>query len=147
MMTMILFVAVLLAVVVVDVADAFNIIGRHNQLRPAAPHRIRHQHDHTSSGSSSSGPALSASAVSVDEEDVVLESSSLYGFEKSKLLTIISKQKVGSDDDSGGYYYRFQHLSTSTKTKMIFGLFLPSSYNESSAVSYTHLTLPTIAKV
>ena len=80
----------LLTVVVVDDADAFNIIGRHNQRRPStANHYIRYQHHHTSSVSSSSGPALSAVSVSVDEEDVLLESSSsLYGFEKSKLLSI-----------------------------------------------------------
>jgi S-formylglutathione hydrolase FrmB len=37
--------------------------------------------------------------------------------------TILSKNRVGS-----GTYYRITHLSTSTKTPMTFGLFVPSRF-------------------
>jgi len=40
-------------------------------------------------------------------------------------LKIVSKTSVMKE---GGLYYRFRHSSTSTKTDMIFGLFLPSCH-------------------
>ena len=47
-------------------------------------------------------------------------------------LTVVSKTKVGKGAN-GGYYHRIKHSSTSTGTDMIFGLFLPSTYNLSSS--------------
>lgn len=43
---------------------------------------------------------------------------------------ILSKQKVAG----GGYYHRVQHSSASTKTDMIFGLFLPSDPDNQSVL-------------
>eukprot|EP00529_Nitzschia_sp_RCC80_P039497 CAMPEP_0113464148 /NCGR_PEP_ID=MMETSP0014_2-20120614/13045_1 /TAXON_ID=2857 /ORGANISM="Nitzschia sp." /LENGTH=42 /DNA_ID=CAMNT_0000356207 /DNA_START=66 /DNA_END=191 /DNA_ORIENTATION=+ /assembly_acc=CAM_ASM_000159 len=40
-------------------------------------------------------------------------------------VEILSKTRVGGP--GGGYYHRVKHESTSTKTPMIFGLFLPTS--------------------
>jgi S-formylglutathione hydrolase FrmB len=45
-------------------------------------------------------------------------------------ITILSKTKVGGVD--GGYYHRIKHVSSSTKTDMIFGLFLPHAYTDVS---------------
>lgn len=53
----------------------------------------------------------------------------------SSSLTIISKTKVGGPD--GGYYHRIKHESTSTKTEMTFGLFLPKKYDEKNTDSPT----------
>ena len=50
----------------------------------------------------------------------------------STTLTVVSKTKVGKGAN-GGYYHRIKHSSTSTGTDMIFGLFLPSTYNLSSS--------------
>jgi S-formylglutathione hydrolase FrmB len=53
------------------------------------------------------------------------------------ILEIISKTRVVEEGYAGlnpsneyetGCYHRVSHQSTSTKTKMVFGLFLPSSY-------------------
>ena len=41
-------------------------------------------------------------------------------------VEILSKTRVGGAN--GGFYHRVKHLSTSTKTNMIFGLFLPSRH-------------------
>jgi S-(hydroxymethyl)glutathione dehydrogenase/alcohol dehydrogenase len=42
----------------------------------------------------------------------------------SSKVTILSKTRVGGPQ--GGYYHRVQHASSSTKTNMIFGLYLPN---------------------
>lgn len=55
-------------------------------------------------------------------------------------LEVISKTRVvpksprdvaeaGEKELEGGCYHRIAHMSTSTHTKMIFGLFLPSAFN------------------
>jgi hypothetical protein len=55
-------------------------------------------------------------------------------------MDVVSKTRVvpknpndvavfGEKDIEGGCYHRIAHISTSTQTKMIFGLFLPSAFN------------------
>ena len=44
-------------------------------------------------------------------------------------VEILSKTRVGGPN--GGYYHRVKHVSESTKTDMIFGLFLPSRHSTS----------------
>ncbi len=50
-------------------------------------------------------------------------------------ITILSKTKVGGPD--GGFYHRIKHASTSTKTEMTFGLYLPHSYDDNTGASPT----------
>jgi S-formylglutathione hydrolase len=45
-------------------------------------------------------------------------------------IEILSRVRVGSAN--GGYYHRVKHASTSTQTDMIFGLYLPSRFNDST---------------
>jgi S-(hydroxymethyl)glutathione dehydrogenase/alcohol dehydrogenase len=143
--------------VLVGVADAF--IGLQ---RPA--HHVRYHHRSSSAGSSTkinddntafvTTTTCTSSELSASASSSASAAEEVFEFEtKSKILTIISKQKVGSsseddddDDDDGGYYYRFKHFSTSTKTDMIFGLFLPSSYNENDKSKSTKSTQPISSK-
>mmetsp|Transcript_24424 Transcript_24424/g.57467 ORF Transcript_24424/g.57467 Transcript_24424/m.57467 type:complete len:295 (-) Transcript_24424:298-1182(-) len=45
-------------------------------------------------------------------------------------VQILSKIRVGCAN--GGYYYRVKHASTSTRTDMTFGLFLPTSHSSTN---------------
>jgi len=51
-------------------------------------------------------------------------------------LTVLSRTKVGG----GGYYHRIQHSSESTHTEMVFGLFLPTSYDNDRGSATTEGT-------
>ena len=47
------------------------------------------------------------------------------------MVEVVSKTKVvSSSKNDGGYYYRLSHESSSTHTKMIFGLYLPSCHGK-----------------
>jgi predicted peptidase len=67
----------------------------------------------------------------------------IYALSKMDSLQVISKTRVvpkkpndesvfGEKDLEGGCYHRISHLSSSTHTKMVFGLFLPSAYNKAT---------------
>ena len=66
----------------------------------------------------SSSSALASSTVTADTSN-------------DKSITILSKTRVGGSD--GGYYHRVKHSSSSTKTDMTFGLFLPQNYDDDDA--------------
>ena len=55
---------------------------------------------------------------------------------------------IGEKDLEGGCYHRIAHMSTSTHTKMIFGLFLPSIFsnhpNTNTSFSSSPLSVPVL---
>lgn len=74
-----------------------------------------------------SAAAIYTASISISDE---YDPSSLLLDENSK-LTVLTRTKVVG----GGYYHRMQHSSETTHTDMIFGLFLPSSYNNKNGSS------------